>query len=371
MPRKRAERGSIARLDRNRYRIRYLGDKGDGKGYRRLSANFTGTLTEARAERDRLIATYSTDDKHNHTLMDAYYRLYLPDCEKRGLAPRTLVMYKSVWKNHVEPKFGKRLLRDIKPLEIQSHVDGLTRNQALKTITLLSSIYGIANKFEMTDRNPIVGFTIPERCEKMDDGIYRIGELLSIAEHVKGNRIEPIFLLCAFGSCRPGEARAVTLDDMEMVTAKNGMPCLLVRINKEVVDKRDVEERVKRMASERYIVVPSKWGERLLEIATERAAEGHVWLFEGRGGKPASGMTVNTAWKKSLDGSGTHPHTIRSLRPSWRTAWDYDIHIEGEKLELLMGHKPSGVSEKHYIRPDKLMLVDVVADAFVKSGYVS
>lgn len=121
MPRKRAEKGSIARLDRNRYRIRYWGDKGDGKGYRRLSANFTGTLTEARAERDRLIATYSTEDKHNYTLMDAYYRLYLPDCEKRNLAPRTLVMYKSIWKNHVEPKFGKRLLRDIKPLEIQDH----------------------------------------------------------------------------------------------------------------------------------------------------------------------------------------------------------------------------------------------------------
>lgn len=68
MPRKRAERGSIARLDRNRYRIRYWGDKGDGKGYRRLSANFTGTLTEARRERDRLIELHSTNQRTQHTV---------------------------------------------------------------------------------------------------------------------------------------------------------------------------------------------------------------------------------------------------------------------------------------------------------------
>lgn len=143
MPRKRAERGSIARLDRNRYRIRYWGDKGDGKGYRRLSANFTGTLTEARAERDRLIELHSTNQRTQHTVRYVFDTLYWPSCEKR-LATNTLNVYRSTWRKYVGPKFGSCKLGTVKPLMIQEWLDGMTKAQAQRAVNMLSGIYKTA-----------------------------------------------------------------------------------------------------------------------------------------------------------------------------------------------------------------------------------
>ena len=372
MPRKRAERGSIARLDRNRYRIRYWGDKGDGKGYRRLSANFTGTLTEARRERDRLIAKYATTSTDNMTVEQAYERLYMPDCEKRGLSPTTLAMYRSTWNRHVRPEFGDRLLRDVKPLEIQHYVDGMTKNQALKTINQLSGIYKIAVRFEQVDRNPVVGgLTVPNEAKKMDAGVYKMEEMIRLADSMRGSHVEATYLLSAFGSCRVGEALAVKPTDIRLVETTAGLPCAAVSISKQAMRDGSVENRVKTVASDRWVIVPGPWGVRLAEIARRRDAEGHEWMYEGLKGNPVSLYKLGYTWREQCEIAGMEAHPFRNLRNSWRTSWQYEVGVAPDTLELLMGHKGETVSAEHYVRPDLMMLAQTVAAAFVKSGFVS
>lgn len=370
MPRKRAERGSIARLDRNRYRIRYWGDKGDGKGYRRLSANFIGTLTEARAERDRLIELHSTNQRTQHTVRYVFDTLYWPSCEKR-LATNTLNVYRSTWRKYVGPKFGSCKLGTVKPLMIQEWLDGMTKAQAQRAVNMLSGIYKTAVKFELAETNPTsVGLTLPDNSVEMDKGIYDLAELMRMAELLRGSRMEGIFLLCAFGSCRPGEATAVDPASVELVKASNGMACAVVPIEREAV-RGAVVDRVKTECSRRYVVVPGKWGERLAEVAVQRINGCHNLFIENMNGEPLSSATLKVRWESESNRLGFEYHPLRNLRNSWRTSWEYEVRIPTSTLEILMGHSGSGVSAKHYVRASLMMLVNTVADAFADAGLVS
>lgn len=371
MPRKRAEKGSIARLDRNRYRIRYWGDRGDGNGYRRLSANFTGTLTEARAERDRLIELHSTNQRTQHTVRYVFDKLYWPSCEKR-LAANTLNMHRSTWRKHVEPKFGSCKLGAVKPLAIQEWLDGMTKNQAQRAINMLSGIYKTAVKFELAESDPTsVGLMLPDSVAEMDKGIYDLAELMRMAELLRGSRMEGMFLLCAFGSCRPGEAAAVDPASVELVKADNGTVCAVVPIEREAVRGQGVVERVKTECSRRNVIVPGRWGERLADIAEERIECGHSLFIENMKGGPLTSARMKAIWENEAKRLGYEYHPLRNLRNSWRTSWEYEIRIPPATLEILMGHSGSGVSAKHYVRASLMMLVNTVADAFADSGLVS
>lgn len=370
MPRKRAERGSIARLDRNRYRIRYWGDKGDGKGYRRLSANFTGTLTEARAERDRLIELHSTNQRTQHTVRYVFDTLYWPSCEKR-LATNTLKMYRSTWSRYVKPKFGGCKLGAVRPLEIQKWLDGMTKNQARRSLNMLSSIYKTAVKYELAESDPTsVGLTVPDTINEMDKGIYDLAELMRMAELLRGSCMEGVFLLCAFGSCRPGEALAVDPASVELVRADNGMVCAAVLIEREAV-RGIIVDRTKTDSSKRYVVVPGKWGERLAEVADERIEGGHSLFIESMNGGPLVSSSLKVKWENESKRLGFAYHPLRNLRNSWRTSWEYEVRIPPATLEILMGHSGSGVSAKHYVRASLMMLVNTVADAFAGTRLVS
>lgn len=370
MPRMRAEKGSIAKLDRSRYRIRYWGDKRDGKGYRRLSSNFTGTLTEARRERDRLIELHSTDERRTYTVRYVFDTLYWPSCEKR-LAENTLNMYRSTWRRYVEPKFGDCLLSSVRPLAIQEWIDSMTKNQAQRAVNMLSGIYRTAVKFELTDSDPTsVGLEIPDDVAKMDAGVYDMAELVRMAELLHGSRMEGIFLLGAFGSCRPGEAAAVDPASVELVRAGNGTVCAVVPIEREAVRGQGVVERVKTGSSRRYVVVPGRWGERLAEIADERVDGGHCLFIENMKGGPLTSARMKAIWEREAERLGFEYHPLRNLRNSWRTSWQYEVRIAPDTLEVLMGHSGSSVSAKHYVRASLMMLVNTVADAFQEAGLV-
>lgn len=368
MPRMRAEKGSIAKLDRNRYRIRYWGDKRDGKGYRRLSSNFTGTLTEARRERDRLIELHSTEERKTYTVRYVFETLYWPACEKR-LAENSLNMYRSTWRRYVEPKLGERKLSTVRPLEIQEWIDGMTKNQAKRAVNMLSGIYRTAIKYDLTESDPTaVGLEIPDDVSKMDAGIYDMAELVRMAELLRGSRMEGMFLLGAFGSCRPGEAAAVDPASVELVRADNGTVCAIVPIEREAVRGHGVVERVKTESSRRSIVVPGIWGERLAEIAHERIEGGHCLFIENMKGEPLTSARLKAIWEREAQRLGFEYHPLRNLRNSWRTSWQYEVRIAPDTLEVLMGHSGSSVSAKHYVRASLMMLVNTVADAFHDAG---
>lgn len=369
MPRKRAERGSIARLDRNRYRIRYWGDKGDGKGYRRLSANFTGTLTEARAERDRLIELHSTSQRTQHTVRYVFDTLYWPSCEKR-LAENTLKMYRYAWDKRISPKFGCCKLTTVKPLAIQEWLDGMTKAQAKRSLNILSGIFKTAVRFELVESDPTsVGLTLPDSVAEMDKGIYDMSGLIGMAELLRGSCMEGVFLLCAFGSCRPGEALAVDPASVELVKANNGIACAVVPIEREAV-RGIIVERTKTDSSKRYVVVPGKWGERLAEVADERIEGGHNLFIESMKGGPLMSSSLKVKWENEANKLGFAYHPLRNLRNSWRTSWQYEVRIAPDTLEVLMGHSGSSVSAKHYVRASLMMLVNTVADAFQEAGLV-
>ncbi|MEG1750909.1 MAG: hypothetical protein RR241_03975, partial [Raoultibacter sp.] len=69
------------------------------------------------------------------------------------------------------------------------------------------------------------------------------------------------------------------------------------------------------------------------------------------------------AWKRD---AGEDIIPFANLRNSWRTFAQYDWCIDYDTLEVLMGHKLTGTTGEHYLKPTVDNLVNAVARALVQ-----
>ena len=360
---KRSSYGSITRIDSGTYRIRWWGDSHDGKGYRRMSKTIRGSRRDATKflAEQRLAHDYAAPVP---TVREVFDRWYWPDVESR-LSANTQKQYISTWRKHIEPRWADVAVTGVKPIAIQEWLDGMTVGAAGMSMRVLSPILEYAVRYEFLDSNPCrVRYRMPTQGYEHDKGVWSLSELAVMADALRGKSIEAAFLLSAFGSCRVGEAVAVTREDIEVVTASNGMRCAVVSIGKQRDASGGTTESLKTEQSNRIVVIPAPWGDRLMELAGRRQRDGHAYMLEGSSGNPVSSSTLSAIWKSELDGIGIEHHPFRNLRNSWRTSWEYEAGVPSDTLEILMGHVGKTVSAKYYTRPSKEMLVDTVANAF-------
>lgn len=354
----RREFGSIATVRPGVQRVRYWADLHDGTGYRRRSATVRGTKREAAAWLAKQHVEHG-GDVPDMTVSEVYETWYLPDIEER-LADRTLYIYKSAWESKLAPRWGDVPVGDVKPRDVQEWLLGMKLNAAKLCMKIFPSIMDYAARYELVASNPLrVKYRMPSDVESMDAGIYTLNECRLIADAVRGTECEAAYILAAFGSCRPGEALGVTCSDVSAVEASNGMVCAVVEIQRQIDQAGNVVESVKNRQSRRTVVIPEPWSLRLLEIA-----EGCVWLTGGS--QPVGVKALSAWWKGAVEGAGLAFHLFRNLRRSWRTYMSWELDAEPEKLEKLMGHAGTSVTDRHYNKPKTGQLVEAVAQAFAK-----
>ena len=70
---------------------------------------------------------------------------------------------------------------------------------------------------------------------------------------------------------------------------------------------------------------------------------------------------------KQVDGVPCRP--MSRLRNSWQTFTHWELGVEREKIERMMGHKGMSVTEIHYDKPEAEMLAKTIAVAYKAYPY--
>jgi integrase len=106
----------------------------------------------------------TTDRVAADTTFSEFWPRYLERPTKRGdRRASTRATIDAMWRTHIEPSFGDRPIRSIKPDEIDTWFSGLTAGAAAKkkAASTLRAIINVAMKLGLADRNPVLVLDLP------------------------------------------------------------------------------------------------------------------------------------------------------------------------------------------------------------------
>ena len=358
-------------MDKDRYRIRYWADLGDG--YSRHTLTVHGTRREAEARLAELRTEHEREPGEpvrrasKRTVEWYFHAIWEPAAPKR-YRRRTIDKKMSAWRRYVQPRWGCELVGDIRPGDIQAWLvdpsSGLTMDTAKTSVALLREILDLAIELYDIDRNPVDGRKrMPSPGEQMDKTVLRgDDEFADYAKAVRGTVAEAPFLLMSMGGCRVGESLSPLASGVSALDV-DGMLLAAVRIDREVDERSDFEP-LKNSHSVRTVAVAGDYGLRLLEIADECRAHGWTYLADDGTGTPVSTRTLRDVWYKAIAAAGLPKRLMRNLRPSFATSMHWDGDVSLDKLQAMMGHKPgSKITLAHYDRPGDMDVLKVRVSA--------
>ena len=368
MPRKRGRKsrstwGSNDDAGAGRRRLRYWADLHDGRGYTRHSKTIVGTKTDGDEELARLRVAHS-QDRPVPTVGQAYEMWWLPDATERResgeMAKSTYMNHLSRWRLHVGPRWADVPVTDVRALDVQDWLRGLTATIAESGLTLLRQVLDACVRYEVMDRNvATMGYKMPKRIERVySRDVYGLEEMVSALDAVRGTVAYMPAVMAGIGSCRVGESMGFMSGEVRRAEV-DGMTVAVVDLVRQVSvnGKPGPDHELKTKTSERPIVIVEPWSLDVLSAAGP-------WLCGGA--RIPSQPTVRRHWEEALRAAGIEPIPLRNLRNSWRTIMRWELGVPEDKVERMMGHGGRSVGEIHYDRPTWEVFARTAADAWVR-----
>lgn len=371
MPRKRGRKsrsawGSNDDAGAGRRRLRFYADLHDGRGYTRHSKTIVGTKTDGDEELARLRVQHS-HDAPVPTVGEMWERFELPhlkDGVRDGnVAKRTLINYESKWRNYVGPRFADVPCTDVRPIDIQGWLLGMSEASGKICRAVLKVTLDYAVMYDVMQANPADRkFRYGEDTSR-ERGTYSPDELLRVWDVVRGSVCEAPFLISAYGGARVGEACGLALDHM----AFDG-DVALVLISDQLTQDDDVGAQLKtREKSKRWTGIGGPQAARLREIVGG-LPDGALYLNDRGDGTPVPRWRVRDTWDRLLEGSDVRRLPMKELRPSFETHMHWDRGVPMEKLAKIMGHTKPTTTFRYYDRPDDSQLSQLARDIAGNSG---
>ena len=353
MPRKPRRRpfGSITTVTRGKHVIRWTQDTPEGR--RRLTKTVYGTYREADAELARIHS--ETDAAISPTVLSVHDSLWWPSIirkvEAGKLKPNTAKIYGRAWNVHVAPRWAHVPLAEVRRMDVQEWLLGITYGDGKFSINVLRGIMAEAVRMELIESSNLAGvsFEFGAKSGSRSKAVYTLAEAEAMLVHLHGAQCEAAYILACFGGLRTGESLGAMCAEVYEVTAE-GTRFAAVPVVRQMPESGSVpEEWTKTAQSARTALVPDPYASRLMEIRTERLADGIEWLSHRGDGMPMSKNVLDRAWRRE---AGDARVPFANLRPSWRTFAEFEWGVPNDTLEVLMGHALPGVSGRHYIRAD-------------------
>ena len=379
--RKRSSWGSEPELVRpGVYRIRYTADAGDGRGKTRRSETVYGTRRQADQRRNELRLLYERQagKPSTPTVSEVWARWVCPELKDDVASGKMSVNYSrsfmSVWRKHVEPRWGKVMATAVKAIDVKEWLDGKSGQTAVMCKVVLKRVMNTCLMYEVVERNVMeVKMRIKEEKPKEKD-IFRVGELEAVARAVKGNAIEGAFILAQFGSCRVGESLGVRASEVSYaevaVDGYGTVPVARAPIVRQVDNATgEPVERLKNAQSRRHVVVAGPMGARLWEVAQGAVARGDAWLCDRGDGRPMNQRGLNKLWGNALADAGIRRVSFHSLRNGWLTLVRWEMGYDRGMYERMMGHSVAGVTEKYYDQSSVEEFTRYSAEAYARRPY--
>ena len=372
MPRKRGRKsrnawGSNDDAGAGRRRLRFWADLHDGRGYTRHSKTIVGTKTDGDLELARIRLEHA-EDRPVPTLGQAFETWWLPDAtdrlERGEMARSTYDNYMSRWRRHVGPRWGSVPVTDVKAMDVQEWLLTMTSTMASMSLMLMRQVLDLCQRYEVVSANVASQrYRMPRGSERTHSkDVYNLREMIAALDAVRGTVAYVPAILCGLASCRVGESLGPRVDLGEVRPLEAcGMTVAVVDIIRSV-DRNGhpgEDHALKNSQSERPVIVPSPWSADVL------ASDG-PWLTDRGDASPYSQTIVNRAWEDALREAGIEPIPFRNLRNSWRTIMRWELGVDEDKVEAMMGHAGKNVGEVHYDRPREEVFAQTVAEAWMR-----
>lgn len=364
----RREFGSIARVSKDVYRLRWMEDTPDGR--KRRSETVRGTKREAALRLSQISTEIGRSYGGAPTVGRCWERWWVPDAiarlEEGSLAKSSYDNFMSNWKNHVCPTWGDVPIDKIKREKVAEWLQGMSAGTARVARSMAKQVLEFAVMYDVIDKNPFdFKVRMPTKKAEQSKDVYDLDTLLRVAREFRGTPIEAAVILAGLGSCRVGESLAARKEELFEVEAW-GVRFVAVPICRQVSSNtRTVTDRLKNEWSYRCVLLPEAVGDRLLTLATGEPG----WLCDNGVGKPINPYSAKRVWYDVIGKNGLPSIPFRNLRNSWETAMNHEVGVHRDTIERLMGHACPGTSGKHYDRPVAEQLALSYARAYVSNPF--
>jgi len=199
--------------------------------------------------------------KNERTTFEDVYNEYFPQY-KNTVKESTWVKTQQMYKNHVIPIFGKKILSKITPQQCQQAInkwyeDGFTKYKDF--FRLISSVFQYAIRLGLVHDDPTKRVIVPKNkhVKDMTLNYFTVDELRTFFKYLDSDKYPKramFFRVLAFTGMRKGEALALTWNDIDF---KNNQ----ISINKTIArgeDARLIVQTPKTRASKRVVNLDDK-----------------------------------------------------------------------------------------------------------------
>lgn len=275
------------------------------------------------------------------------------ESKAKEIRPSTLNCYNSAYKSAVA-YFGKELIKDIKPQDIERYIYEKAQLQYAKYtvrnyLSMVSQIYDFAIRNNYTQYNPCATISVPRNLKSRKRELPDESAIQLVRDNVDAPfGLFPYFLMLT--GCRKGEALAVKYSDIDFDKK-------LIRINKSLtwIPQLAINE-TKTSSGNRTVIL-------LDALADKIPKRKSGFLFGNK--QPFTQYDFDASWKKYKDATGIDitPHQLRHLYATIL----FECGIDEVIAKELMGHSNISVTRNIYthIRERKLSEVSLVLNNYM------
>lgn len=255
----------------------------------------------------------------------------------------------NLYDNHILPLFGKLIISDIKPLNIEEWQVNLTNKYSVYTVKRIRSIFNMildsAYKNDLISFNPFTKVSQPinkqfKKLESLEDEIdpFNTTEIKTILENSTPKYFYFFYIMLLTGM-RPGEIVSLTWKDIDFEKRRIA------------VDKTTVlgnVGNVKTSSSVRYVDIVKPLYDMLKKFYNNSLHE--QYLFTTKYGKPYYNHTIFArTFKTLLENNNIRHRNLYNLRHTFATNMILD-GIDLLWISNMLGHKDISVTQEVYIR---------------------
>ena len=304
------------------------------------------------------------------------------------MEPRTYQSYLDIVDARIIPKFGDKLLCEIKPFEIRSFIldqkklkkptEDLSRETKKRILAAFSSLYNIAEQeFRIVKNNPCTGLKLPKKTkeDRIKKGVqppYSLDELDELFLHLSkaSLRVQAIILTAFVTGAREGEIAALERKHFSFEKLQVTFEQRIVKVRGEKSKRIDGLKN----GTELIVDVPlyylnvmnlyfneldQKRNSLLLEIPKHDYVFGHI------DGQPISPATLYRVWEKFVKSNGLRMIRFHDLRHSAASFLIATPNISDKAVQEHLGHSDYRTTMNMYVhgmRESKRQIANVMED---------
>lgn len=270
------------------------------------------------------------------------------DRQRGHMKPSGFRSYESAWRVHVEPRWGRTRVSEIRFTAVQAWVSQFAAKRGAVVVqtaySVLARILDDAVQDRLLASNPARGVKLPKRPPRRN--VYLTADQLDKLAAESG-RYGSLVLLLGVGGLRWGEAAALRVGDVDFLRRRIELHRNAVQVGTKVV------VGTLKSNENRTVVLPKFVIETLAETAKGKGRDDLLWPTSSGGymGPPAS----KESW---LSGA---VERCRKSDPTFPRVTAHALRHTAASLAISAGANPKVVQRMH---ASAAMTLDVYADLF-------